>query len=166
MKKAQIENLPERITLKTLASLSGYTERRLRQLVDESRLPAVVDGMIPIGAIRELFLFLSRDTEELRKEKLLKTRAEREIRQVEAEAAAGRFQSVEIFNRNTIVMGEVINKAITAAEKPLTAALEKAAPGADPMAIRVAMENAVNELRATIKQAIEDSEVTDQKEEA
>lgn len=111
--------LPEKISLQTLANLSNYSPRRLRQMCAEGQLPAVENGLVPIGAIRELFLFLGRDSEAMRKEKLLKTRAERVCREIQAKTAQGQFKSVEIFDAHCTAMGAAINRALDGCEKDL-----------------------------------------------
>ncbi len=59
------------IPVETLAGLSGFTSRRLYQLSQEAKLPAIANGQVTmIEAIRALFAWLQRDAEALGAQKL------------------------------------------------------------------------------------------------
>ena len=151
-------NKTDTITIKDLAAVSGYTSRRLRQLVTESKLPAIEGGELPTTeTLRRLFDHVRKDSEELKAERLLKIRAEREIRQIQSQTAAGKFSSRETFDQTLIIFGNAINSAINHQEKPLALVLQAAAPSANPDAIAQAVQKGVDSMRAALAAALENA---------
>ena len=71
---------PETITLHQLATLANLTPRRIGQLGDEGKIPKADNGKLPmVPAIQALFAYYQRDAEQMSREKLLKTAAERRM---------------------------------------------------------------------------------------
>jgi hypothetical protein len=71
---------PETITISQLATLANLTPRRITQLGEEGKIPRADNGRLPmVQSIKELFAYYQRDAEQLSREKLLKTAAERRM---------------------------------------------------------------------------------------
>ena len=158
MKTQSIEPLPKTIKLNDLAEWSGFTERHLRDLATAGNLPPIARGELPFEAVAMLFGYLRRDSEELIRQKLLKTTADRKISEIEAEVAAGKFKSAEVFNHHLNAFGVAVNNGLTRQEKPLAQALQAAAPSADPTAITLAVQKAIDSMRAALATALENAE--------
>jgi hypothetical protein len=68
----------KKIPIKTLANWAGITERRLRQLGEEGRLPKIIKGAMAMpDAVKQLFAHYQ--GEGLARERLLLTKARREM---------------------------------------------------------------------------------------
>src|ERR1017187_4297199 len=71
---------PETITTNQLATLANLTPRRIGQLGEEGKIPRAENGKLPmVQSIKALFAYYQRDAEQLSREKLLKTAAERRM---------------------------------------------------------------------------------------
>jgi hypothetical protein len=82
--KPSIPEAPATITAEQLAGLSNLTKRRLYQLADEHKIPQPTNGCFPmLETITAMFSYYQRDGADLQREKLLKTAAERKLREHE-----------------------------------------------------------------------------------
>lgn len=158
MKKQQTEASPGTVKLSDLAEWSGFTERHLRDLSTAGNLPPIERGELPFEAVASLFKYLRRDSEELIRQKLLKVTADRKIAEIEAETAAGRFKSVEVFNHHLMCFSKAISRAIYAHERPLIAALKGLAPNADEGAIINGVQKALDAMLIDLRAAVEAAE--------
>jgi hypothetical protein len=71
---------PETITIHQLATLANLTPRRIGQLGEEGKIPRAENGRLAmVESIKLLFAYYQRDAEQLSREKLLKTAAERRM---------------------------------------------------------------------------------------
>jgi len=97
-----LPNAPAIITAEQLAGLSNLTKRRLYQLADEHKIPQPTNGCFPmLETITAMFSFYQRDGQDLQREKLLKTAAERKLREHELALTDGTLMSV-VIAQNTI----------------------------------------------------------------
>jgi hypothetical protein len=88
---------PAEISAEQLAGLSNLTKRRLYQLADEHKIPQPTNGMFPmLATISALFSFYQRDGADLAREKLLKTSAERRIKERELAALEGTIMNAAV----------------------------------------------------------------------
>lgn len=82
------------ITVKQLAALSNLTTARIYQLISDGKLPTLQNGKMPFDeAVSALFKHYQKDSEELKHERLLHTRANRELKERELATAKGEFMS-------------------------------------------------------------------------
>jgi arsenate reductase-like glutaredoxin family protein len=81
-------SLPDSISAAELASLANLTERRLRQLAAENKMPQPKQGRFPLpGALRDLFTYFRRDSAAAAQEKLRTLAAQRKLVEMKAEQA-------------------------------------------------------------------------------
>jgi len=108
MKKTKsIPNAPATITAEQLAGLCNLTKRRLYQLADEHKIPQPTNGCFPmLETITAMFAFYQRDGAELQREKLLKTAAERKLRERELATLEGTLCDTRV--AQTAVTGAVM----------------------------------------------------------
>jgi hypothetical protein len=100
--KPVLPKAPATITAEQLAGLCNLTKRRLYQLADEHKIPQPVNGRFPmLETITFLFSYYQRDGQDLQREKLLKTAAERKLREHELALTDGTLMSV-VIAQNTI----------------------------------------------------------------
>jgi hypothetical protein len=85
------------ISVKELAALANnLTPQRIYQLVSEGHLPPLADGLLPRDAsIRALFKFYQRDSEELKRERLLHVTACRKAKEIELAQMEGKLISYD-----------------------------------------------------------------------
>ncbi len=75
---------------KTLAKWANLSPRRIAQLIEEKRLPAPVDGEMPMPeAVQALFRHYQGTAEQLREQRLRKTTLEAELLETEVRQATG-----------------------------------------------------------------------------
>ena len=97
-----LPNAPATITAEQLAGLCNLTKRRLYQLADEHKIPQPVNGCFPmLETLTAMFAYYQRDGADLQREKLLKTAAERKLRELELGQLDGRLCDARIA-QNTI----------------------------------------------------------------
>lgn len=113
MRTKNSTKLTETITAAELAELSNLSQRRIYQLVEEKRLPPAVKGRFPLQAsVRQLFQFYQRDGETLQREKMLKTAAERKLREHELAMTEGQYLKKSDVERDAVGAGRVLNAGL------------------------------------------------------
>jgi hypothetical protein len=92
-----LPNAPATITAEQLAGLCNLTKRRLYQLADEHKIPQPTNGCFPmLETITAMFSYYQRDGADLQREKLLKTAAERKLRELELGVSEGKLTNARI----------------------------------------------------------------------
>jgi hypothetical protein len=100
MRTKTTSKIKETISAGGLAELSNLTARRIYQLAEEKRIPPAVRGRFPTrDAVRRRFEFYQRDGETLQREKMLKTAAERKLREHELSLTDGTLMEVAVAQR-------------------------------------------------------------------
>jgi hypothetical protein len=88
---------PETITINQLASLANLTPRRIVQLGEEGKIPRPENGRLPmVQSIKELFAYYQAEGQTLQREKMLKTTAERKLREHELGVTEGKLINAAI----------------------------------------------------------------------
>ncbi len=83
-------------------SIGNLTKRRLYQLADEHKIPQPTNGCFPmLETITAMFSYYQRDGADLQRERLLKTAADRKLRELELGVADEKLMSRKIAE-NTI----------------------------------------------------------------
>src|SRR5689334_13876791 len=83
--------IPATISGKQLAALANLTERRLRQLAEQKRLPAPTKNQWPLEeSLKSLFRYYQETGEEYSRERVLKLAAQRKRVELELERARGK----------------------------------------------------------------------------
>ena len=114
MKKFIPPPQPATISGEQLAGLCNLTKRRLYQLAEEQKIPPAENGNFPmLTTIRRLFEFYQRDGETLQREKMLKTTAERKLREHELAKIQGKFLPKEEVGRAAAGIGLKIRAVLT-----------------------------------------------------
>jgi hypothetical protein len=81
-KPSPTTTLPASLRVEYVAALAGLTEKRVRQLSAENKLPPIRGALMPAQeTIEALFKYYRRDGETLQREKMLKVSAERKLRE-------------------------------------------------------------------------------------
>jgi hypothetical protein len=108
--KPTLPNAPASISAEQLAGLCNLTKRRLYQLADDHKLPQPVNGQFPmLAAITALFAYYQRDGESLQREKMLKTTAERKLREHELAMTEGKYLKKSDVERDVAGIGRILN---------------------------------------------------------
>jgi len=116
MKKTKSMPTPQPATIsgEQLAGLCNLTKRRLYQLAEEQKIPPAENGNFPmLTTIRRLFEFYQRDGETLQREKMLKTTAERKLREHELAKIQGKYLPKEDVVRAAAGIGLKIRAVLT-----------------------------------------------------
>ena len=101
------------ISAEQLAALCNLTTRRLYQLADENKIPQPTNGHWPmLATITALFAYYQRDGEQLSKEKLLKTSAERRLREHELGVIQGKFLPLANVQQACVSIGKTLNAGL------------------------------------------------------
>jgi hypothetical protein len=101
------------ISAEQLAGLCNLTKRRLYQLADENKIPQPVNGDFPmLATITALFGYYQRDGESLQREKMLKTSAERKLREHELANTEGKFLTRDAVARDASDAGARIRTVL------------------------------------------------------
>ena len=111
--KTSTSPAPANITAEQLTGLCNLTTRRLYQLADENKIPQSANGQWPmLATITALFAYYQRDGEQLSREKLLKTTAERRLREHELAKTEGKFLPLAEVAQACAAIGKTINGVI------------------------------------------------------
>lgn len=101
------------IGVEELASLCNLSRRRIYSLAENNQIPKPVRGAFPMAeTIRRLFASYQRESSTLSREKMLKTAAERGLREIELSVAQGKWKDGAEFDRQLDDFGAVVKQAI------------------------------------------------------
>ena len=108
-----LPNAPATISAEQLAGLSNLTKRRLYQLADEHKIPQPTNGCFPmLETLTALFSYYQRDGADLQREKLLKTAAERKLREHELALVEGKHLKKSDVERDAVGLGRRLNAGL------------------------------------------------------
>ena len=143
MKKTH-DTAPATITTAQLEHICNLTERRLRQLAQDGKIPQPTGGRWPmVETIQRLFGFYQQHGPELSAEKLRKLRAERRMKEMQADKEAGRLLD------RSVICPALRNLAMNqraALQNKFEVEMPAKLTGLDPITIRARMAEAVDQI--------------------
>lgn len=134
---------PETVGSRELAAMVNLTERRLRQLSQEKRIPAPVRGQWPMpDTIQKLFHYYQSSSEEYAREKVLKLSAQRKRQEV----ALAREEGKSVLKSDVAqAITRIIGPARHQLESKLIGEYPTVVAGLEPAAVRVYSRRVVDQ---------------------